>query len=166
MYLDEEVDLDSIPEAETMKRSDEPSKTCLSGGESFGHGAAHIVEVYKIPKMIPTGEPYKIGGINWQDSVESETEFEYEVDIVKHHASCDELAYGQECSLDDYLTHDGWRELLESSQFSEPHRESPEGFWKVWVCWEKSFVNSYSHYGWEYETYLDFIRVEKPQELR
>lgn len=126
-----------------------------------GHCGAHIIDVYKIPKMIPKGEPVKIGGILWQDAYESDTEFEYEIDIIKHHADCDALKYGQECALDWYLGHDGWREFLESSQFLEPFTESPEGLWKVWVCWERSFVDSYHHYGWEYDNYLDFVRISK-----
>lgn len=166
MCLDEEVVMDISLKEDLPTLSDEPSSTNMSGRGNFGHGAAHIIEVYKIPKMIPVGEPNKVNGMLWQMSKESDTEFEYEVDVLKHHATCDELPYGQECSLDAHLCHDGWRELLESSQFMEPFTETPEGFWKVWVCWEESWVDNWSHWGWDCSAYLDFIRVDKPEELK
>lgn len=152
--MDQEVVLNDIPEAEILKRTDEPFKE-----GDFGHSGAHVVHIYKIPKMIPVGEPFKVGSIMWQESVESPTEFEYEIDVLSHHATCDALPYGVECALDAHLCHDGWRELLESSQFMEPFTETPEGFWKVWVCWERSWVDSYHHYGWDYDQYLDFSRL-------
>lgn len=151
----------------TKPHTDDPWSNKDHGDGSFGQGAAHTIEIYKIPKMIPTGEPNKIiNGVTWVMSKESDTEFEYEVDIVKHHATCDALPYGQECSLDDYLCHDGWREMLEAAEFSEGSTEPLEGFWKVRVCWEKSFVDSYHHYGWEYDSYLEWERTQKPEELK
>jgi len=160
MCLDEEVVMLDIPEAEMLKRSDDPWKDEERSDGNFGHCGAHIVHIYKIPKMIPIGEPDKVNGILWQMSKESDTEFEYEVDVLKHHSTCDELPYDVECALDAHLCHDGWRELLESTQFMEPFTETPEGFWKVWVCWEKSWVDNWSHWGWDYSAYLDFTRID------
>lgn len=135
-------------------RSDDPVKD-----KNQGHSGVHIVHIQKLPKSVPWGEPVN----GWQMMRDSVSEFEYDIDVIKHHAACDELPYGVECALDDHLCHDGWRELLESSQFTAPFTESPEGFWKVWVCWERSWVDSYHHYGWDYDQYLDFERLEGEQ---
>jgi hypothetical protein len=160
MNLDEEVVLDTIPEAEMLKRTDEPFKK-----EGFGHCGAHIIHVYQIPKMVLIGEPYRTeSGVLWQMSEESEDEFEWEIDVLSHHTTCDDLPYGVECALDAYLCHDGWTELLESSEFCEPFTESPEGFWKVWVCWERSWVDNWNHYGWDYDQYLDFARLTEEEQ--
>jgi hypothetical protein len=142
-----------------QSRSDNPVKEA-----DEGHSGAHIIQVVKYPKAVPVGEPVKgVSGLTLQAYEEVEGEFEYEVEVLSHHATCDELPYGVECALDAHLCHDGWRELLESSEFLEPFTDSPEGFWKVWVCWERSWVDNWSHYGWDYDQYLDFVRITEEE---
>jgi hypothetical protein len=158
-WLDGEVVVEYEKADGVPKRSDDPSSTKESRGDNFGQSGVHIIQIQKLPKSVPWGEPMN----GWQMMKDSDTEFEWEVDAIAHHATCDELPYGVECALDAHLAHDGWRELLESSQFLPPFTDTPEGFWKVWVCWEKSFVDSYHHYGWEYDQYLDFERLDEAE---
>lgn len=67
---------------------------------------------------------------------------------IEHTEECDKLKYGQECALDWMLGQD-----------SEGMPTEP-GNYLVWVVDESHFVNSYSHYGWEAEYYIDYERID------
>jgi hypothetical protein len=161
--LNEEVVVETV--ADTYNdREDEPYRKNSFDGGAHGHSGSHIIHIRKVGKTVYVGKPFKIGNMMWQESKESDTEFEYEIDVIKHHATCDELPYGVECALDAYLCHDGWSELgLWDSEWTTPFSESPEGYWKVWVCWERSWVDNYHHYGWDYDQYLDYTRITEEE---
>ena len=66
---------------------------------------------------------------------------------IEHPEECDKLKYGKLCCLDWMLEHDGEGMPEES------------GIYEVWAVDDSSFVNNWSHYGWEPEYYIEFNKI-------
>lgn len=81
----------------------------------------------------------------WVSMIPSgKTYFDWE---IQHPEECDKLKYGQQCCLDWLLEHD-----------SEGMPDET-GIYEVWAVDDSSFVNNWSHYGWEAQHYIQFNKL-------
>lgn len=106
--------------------------------------AKHKVKVWTEDKLIPDPKSSASGSLFVLMVPTGETYADWD---IEHTEECDNLKYGQDCALDFMLAH------------SNEGMPDQEGTYLVWVVDNSSFVNNWSHYGWEAELYIDYERI-------
>ncbi len=147
---------DAIISASEKPESDSEF-TKYPDGSYSGRTGTHIVEVRIFPKQVPDD---KLNAKFKKDSrllfyKYHPTETVTEIEFLYHPKDCDELLYGQECQLDEYVNMNGWDEFLEYSP--------REGRYFVSLHYGTKLVNNWSHYGLEYEQYLEWMPEDEPE---